>query len=221
MEGIGVWLERDGPLRLARKARERIEGGWKTPLCLPFRAREGDGCGWKETAPSVSRFERGREMGSVGKRWPPPSHVSSEGGGLEGSRPPPSRISSEGGDGGLEGKSVSRFGRGREMVTDWKEDGPLHLTFRARVGDGDGLEGRWPPPSRFLRSKSEGGDGGLEGRSVSRFGRGKGMVTGWKEDGPPLSRFCLGFRGREGWGLFEIYFRHKGATPSLSRRNNL
>ena len=86
---------------------------------------------------------------------------------------PPSRFlsaKSEGGDGGLEGKSVSRFGRGREMVTGWKEDGPLRLTFRARKGDGDGLEGRWPPLSCFLSAKSKGGDGGLEGRSISRFG---------------------------------------------------
>ena len=76
-----------------------LEG--KEPLRLAFRAREGDGSCWKEKNPSVSHFKRGRGGGWLEGNGP--LHLAfrvREGRGVVGrKRPPPSRISSEGGEG--------------------------------------------------------------------------------------------------------------------------
>ena len=94
----------------------------------------GEGGGWKETAPSVSHFERGRGggwlegngplhlafqaregRGVVGRKWPPPSRISSEGGEGVGWKET-AHIVSEGGEGGgwkEMAPSVSHFKQGR------------------------------------------------------------------------------------------------------------
>jgi len=52
--------------------REGDKSAWKeeNPLRLAFRAREGDGVVGRRRAPSVSHFERGREIGVVGRKRP-------------------------------------------------------------------------------------------------------------------------------------------------------
>jgi len=113
-----VGRKRTPPSRISSEG-----GGWellegKEPLCLTFQVREGRGVvgrkrpplscisseggergGWKETAPSISHFKRGRGggwlegngplhlafqaregRGLVGRKWPPSSCISSEGG---------------------------------------------------------------------------------------------------------------------------------------------
>ncbi len=113
----------------------------------------------------------------MGERQPPPSRVSSEGGGrevveenslprlafraregvrvvVEDERLPPSRVSSEGGSGGETTPSISRFERGREY--------------------GVVVEDKRLPPSRISsKGGSRGGGGRQMSPSVSRLERGR------------------------------------------------
>ena len=70
---------------------------WKRSFRLAFHAMEGDGVGSKDTAPFVSLETRGRRWW-VGWKRPPPSRLKHKGMEIGGRRqPPPSRVSSEGG----------------------------------------------------------------------------------------------------------------------------
>jgi len=107
---------------------------------------------------SILHFEQGRWGLLEGKEPLRLTFQAREGRGVVGrKRPPPSRISSEGGEGGgwkEMAPSVSHFKRGRGGG--WLEgNGPLHLAFQAR--EGRGVVGRKrPPPSRI---SSKGGEG--------------------------------------------------------------
>ena len=107
------------------------------PLCLAFQVREGSGV--------------------VGRKQPPPSRISSEGG--------------EGGGWKEMAPSILHFKRGRGGG--WLEgNGPLHLAFQAR--EGRGLVGRkWPPSSRIASEGGEGGGWKETAPSVSHFEQGR------------------------------------------------
>ena len=113
---------------------------------LPHDSSEREGQGWVERheSPSVSRFKQERGWWRVGKEETLRLTIRVRGGGSKDTKAP----------------SVLCFERGREMVVGWKKETPLRLAFRAREGDGGGLERRKPPPSRV---SSEGGDGWKEG----------------------------------------------------------
>jgi len=94
----------------------------KHPLCLTFRVREGGGGDVSTRNPSVSQFERGRgRWWCVEEETPPPSHVSSEGGGWRGCvNQEPLRLAIRAREGLVAMHRQKRH--------------PLRLAFRAREG---------------------------------------------------------------------------------------
>jgi len=170
------------PPRHLEKQKFNVTRRYKPPRCIKkdgenhpppscILSERGEwGCGWKETGPSISRFERGRGLEVVGRKMvPPPSRALSESGGwrwLERRWP-----------------SVSLF-EGIGVVGTWKTPPSrrrgLEVVGRKMV----------PPPSHAL---SKGGGWRWLGRrrpSISLF-EGIGVV------GRPLR---LAFRAREGDG---------------------
>ena len=91
-----------------------LEGSQPPPSCISSEGGAGGRAG-RMTAPSVSRFERGRGWWAGWKEVGPLRLALRvrEGmvGGLEGSRPPLSRASSKGGAGGCVGRTTAPLSR--------------------------------------------------------------------------------------------------------------